>query len=103
MTPEDIKAIRAARGMTQQDLSKAIGITRGHVTKLEAGYPAKGPTKVALRAIALLGHPDTWPDSITPIHRADQWTPDQLAEIAARGPAAPHLIFNRIPPMITEP
>lgn len=65
MTPAAIKSIRAARGMTQEDLAAALGITRGHVTKLEAGYPAKGSVIVALRAIGLWGHPDTWPDSIT--------------------------------------
>ena len=66
MTPEDIKAIRAARGMTQQDLADALGITRGHISKLEAGtQTAKGAIIVSLRAIGLLGHPDTWPDYIT--------------------------------------
>lgn len=65
MTPSQIKAIRAARGMTQADLAAALGITRGHVAKLEnATQKAKGPVIVALKAIALMGHPDTWPDAI---------------------------------------
>jgi transcriptional regulator with XRE-family HTH domain len=52
--------------MTQADLAKAIGITRGHLTKLEAGnQQAKGSVIIAIRAIGLLGHPDTWPESIT--------------------------------------
>ena len=66
MTPSEIKSIRAARGMTQEDLAKALGLTRGHIAKLEnATQKPKGAVVVALKAIALLGHPDTWPDSIT--------------------------------------
>ena len=68
MTPSAIKSIRAARGMTQADLAAALGITRGHVAKLEnATQKAKGPLAIAIKAIALLGHPDTWPDAINMI------------------------------------
>lgn len=84
MTPEQIKSIRAARGMTQADLAAALGITRGHVAKLEnATQKATGPLVIALKAIALLGHPDTWPDSITMIPTPSS---DQLIELMDQSP-----------------
>ena len=73
MTPGAIKAIRASRGMTQADLADAIGVTRGHVAKLEnATQKAKGPIIVAIKAIGLLGHPKTWPDSIQMIQEGER-------------------------------
>src|SRR6476469_5290880 len=49
---ERLKALRKARGWTQHDLSRASGLTRSHISRLERG-DIQLPSSERLRQLAL--------------------------------------------------
>ncbi len=47
-TPEKIKRLRKAAGMTQARFAEWLGVTRVHVTHLESGFRSAGPQTARL-------------------------------------------------------
>lgn len=47
-TPEKIKRLRRAAGMTQARFAEWLGVTRVHVTHLESGFRSAGPQTARL-------------------------------------------------------
>ena len=47
-TPEKIKRLRAAAGLTQAQLAEFLGVTQKHVAHIEAGFRSAGPQTARL-------------------------------------------------------
>jgi DNA-binding transcriptional regulator YiaG len=52
MTPAEIRALREARGETQEEFARAVGVRRPTVSDWERGVLA--PSRLALRVLATL-------------------------------------------------
>ena len=52
MLAENIKKYRAKRGLSQEDLARAAGITHSALSKIEAGY-SQDPRVMTVRKIAI--------------------------------------------------
>lgn len=58
MSPDDFRDARIALQMTQQQLADALGVTRGHVDKLERGvHPVRPVYVLALEALTARRQP----------------------------------------------
>lgn len=54
MQPEELKALRASVGLTQQQLADALGMSRKMIVEMEGGKsPIERRTELAARYIAL--------------------------------------------------
>lgn len=62
MTPSEFRAVRKTLSLTQDAFGAMIGISRDQVSRIENGAPITPTMALAVRAIALLGPPETWPD-----------------------------------------
>ena len=51
MLAENIKRYRAGRGLTQEDLARAAGITHSALSKIEVGY-SRDPRVMTVQKIA---------------------------------------------------
>lgn len=50
---ENIRSIRTARGMTQEELAKAVGVTQGAIAHIESGVRSTGVRRLEQIARAL--------------------------------------------------
>lgn len=65
MTPHKFRQIRDSMGASQAEFSEMLGIGREHVSKIENLHVAiTHNLALSVQAIAILGPPATWPDSI---------------------------------------
>lgn len=64
----DVRALREALGLTQQQLASACGVDRSTVSKWESEPPAKGPALILLRQLQERVA-ETVPPSVTPSGR----------------------------------
>lgn len=55
MTPTEIRATRAALGLTQAELAALVGITRGYLATIETGR--KSPDGATARLLSILDVP----------------------------------------------
>ena len=57
MTPDDLRTLRHAAGLTQAQLAALIDVAQPHVAKWEAGrYRISAPVAVLLRAVLIHGY-----------------------------------------------
>ena len=56
MTPDELKQLQAALGMTNAQLADAIGVSESTIVKLRGGqHPIRRPIEMAIRALMLGG------------------------------------------------
>lgn len=56
MTPDEMKELQAALGMTNAQLAEAIGVSESTIVKLRGGqHPIRKPIAAAIRALTLGG------------------------------------------------
>jgi len=63
LTPAEFRAARQTLGLTQYQLAAILGMSNDQISRMETGAPrssVKGSTALAMRAMLILGLPETW-------------------------------------------
>lgn len=61
MTGDEIKAARAALGLTQTQMAAMVGLTRSAVARMEVGAPVMDATRRLIAAYLSGYRPPDWP------------------------------------------